>query len=113
MAKFFTFSSRICNVRFFDGDNEVVLALKIGDKTDAKIVDCYKAILKADSGSVDGKAEKVRTALDALIGSEKVDEIMAKCPDEQDSYALMQVYEHIKDCYREEKVKNLSGSPAK
>ena len=109
MAKNFAFASRACNIAFFD-DDPITVALPICGSTDEKIRSALKAIL--DSDKQDTEADKVRIGMQALgdmIGASQAKQILDRS-DEVDSYAIQQVAIYVRNCYVAEKAKNLSGS---
>lgn len=109
--KRFAYSDRAVQLAFFDEDPVVITAF-ISDEMDKKILESGKLIAQADkSGTVDGRTEKYAAALALLIGEDKTEKLLSRAP-ERDSFACMELWNHIVSRYREQKAKNL-GAPAR
>ena len=110
MAKFFSFSSRDVPVTFFEGPVAVTVRLTISDETDASFLRGAELLKKGtESGDLEERKRLWTEAVDALIGRENREKILARSS-MQDSFALAEIYRYIVDAYGGAKVKNLSAS---
>ena len=109
MAKFFQFSSRTVTIGFFQED-PVTVELTISDETDAAFVRGAELLKQGtESGDLKERKSLWTEAVDALIGRENREKILARSP-MQDSFALAEIYRYVVDAYGGAKVKNLSAS---
>ena len=109
MGKCFAFADRACRIQFFD-DDPVVLTLFIGDETDKRIMKSASMIEDADKlKSVEERCVKYREALSELITEEKVDAILSRA-ETADSMAVLEIWQFVLNCLRDQKVKNLTAS---
>lgn len=109
MAKFFQFSSRTVEIKFFQ-DNQVTVELSISDETDAAFARGAELLKKGtESGDLEERKRLWTEAVDALIGAENREKILARAP-MQDTFAIAEIYRWIVDAYGGAKVKNLSAS---
>ncbi len=107
MGKCFAFSSRAVKMEFFE-EKPIVITAFIGDDMDKRIMDSGKLIAQADKDGTDGRMEKYTAALALLVGKEKTAELLSRAP-EQDYFSVLELWQYIVNCYREQKTKNLSA----
>lgn len=104
MAEYFDFVDRTVEVVFFEED-PITVTLTVSDDSDKKMTE-YAERVKAAQTYEDRKA-----ALGDLIGKDALEQILTRAPI-QDSYALIQVEEHIAEKYLDAKAKNLRPAKA-
>ena len=103
--KRFAYSDRAVRMEFFE-EEPVVITAFISDDMDKRIMESGKLIAQADKGgAVDGRTEKYEAALALLIGEDKAAALLTRAP-QRDSFAVMELWNHIVGCYREQKTKN-------
>ncbi len=109
MAKFFQFGTRNVEIRFFDAD-PITVRLTISDETDLRFAKGAELLRRGtESGDIEERKRLWTEAVEALIGTENCQSILARSP-EKDSFALAELYRWIVDAYAGAKVKNLSAS---
>ena len=107
--QFFKFSDRFIPVRFFEGDEEVTVTLKIGDEMDRRITEAAGKIAAADKlQDMSKRLEVYLEALELLIGCENAEKILAKTED-RDCFAIGEVIQYVLVCYSDQKRKNLQA----
>lgn len=104
MAEYFDFVDRTVEVVFFE-DDPITVTLTVSDDGDKKLTE-YSERAKSEQ-TYEGR----KAALGDLIGKDTLEQILARAPI-QDSYALIQVEEHIAEKYLEVKAKNLRPAGA-
>lgn len=105
---FFTFCDRAVPVQFFENE-PVKVTLIISDKTDQRILDCYRAFAEADKLPPEKRLAGYEDALRTFLGRENADRLLSRM-EECDCFAVTEVFTYILTEYREAKTKKLNGS---
>lgn len=105
--KRFAYSDRAVRMEFFE-EEPIVITAFISDDMDKRIMESGKLIAQADKEGTDGRMEKYTAALEQLVGKEKAAQLLSRAP-EQDYFSVLELWQYIVNCYREQKTKNLSA----
>lgn len=106
---FFTFCDRAVPIQFFE-EEPVKLTLIVSDKTDQKILDCYRDFAEADKQTTPEKRRAhYEAALQSFLGKENADKLLSRT-EKCDCFAIMEIFNYILAEYREAKAKKLNGS---
>ena len=109
--KFFRFCDRQVNIQFFsDSSDGITVTINISDETDQQFVHGAELLKQGtESENISTRKELWTQAVDALIGQQDRERIMAKAGVD-DCFSLAEVYRFVVDAYAAAKVKNLSAS---
>lgn len=91
MNKHFSYKDRMLPIRFFD-ENPITITFTISEETDRKIDTAVKQFDKTSDPKVK------RKILTDLIGEEKLEELLKRA-DQDDSFAVEQVFYYINHSY--------------